>query len=608
MAFHLSGLFSGNTSAAKDAGTKETYTDSAEKARAQAVVRSLVPGQTVSGELVGRNGNEVQIRIGQDTVLTARLDQALKLVQGQMMSFEVKSNAGGVLALRPLFENMAQDLSASRALTEAGLPVEEKSMQMASCMMKEGMNVGREALQHMYRQVVSFPQASVENLVQMERLGIPVTEENIAQFEAYKNYEHKLSDGIKQMLGELPQALSDAFLQGGGKGGLSFIYQLLDSFLSLGKEEGMAGSLTGAENSLPANGEASVLLQTEGKEAGQAGNMPGGATDIREQIFTGVNQGRMPENASIETGLSGGETADALENAKIKQPVFMETGASGAETLTGEERKELISLFGKAGADTEQLALLRQGNMQSQDILELAKSLAQKLSESYPEGHGQSKETMEALGKLFSTGGFQKALQQQVTGQWMLTPEEVGQKKEVSEFYVRLREQTGQLLRALADAGRTDSSLYKTASNMRENVDFIQQLNQVYAYVQLPLKLKGNNAHGELYVYTNKKNMAKKDGNISALLHLDMEHLGTVDVYVVMSDGKIGTNFYLENEEMMDFLEPHLPELTERLNNRGYETEVKVTVREEKVNVMEEILETDKNIGVMSQFSFDVRA
>lgn len=602
MAFHLSGLFSGNTSAAKDAGTKETHTDSAEKARTQAVVRSLVPGQTVSGELVGRNGNEVQIRIGQDTVLTARLEQALKLVQGQMMSFEVKSNAGGVLALRPLFENMAQDLSASRALTEAGLPVEEKSVQMASCMMKEGMNVGREALQHMYRQVVSFPHASVENLVQMERLGIPITEENIAQFEAYKNYEHKLSDGIKQMLGELPQALSDIFLQGGGKEGLSFIYQLLDSFLSLGKEEGMAG------NALPADGEAAIFLQTEGKEAGEAGNMPGGAADIREQTSAGIEQGRMPENASIETGLSDSETADALENAKIKQPVFMETGASGAETLTGEERKELISLFGKAGADTEQLALLRQGNMQSQDILELAKSLAQKLSESYSEGHGQSKEAMEALGKLFSAGGFQKALQQQVIGQWMLTPEEVGQKKEVSEFYVRLREQTGQLLRALTDAGRTDSPLYKTVSNMRENVDFIQQLNQVYAYVQLPLKLKGNNAHGELYVYTNKKNMAKKDGNISALLHLDMEHLGTVDVYVVMSDGKIGTNFYLENEEMMDFLEPHLPELTERLNNRGYETEVKVTVREEKVNVMEEILETDKNIGVMSQFSFDVRA
>ena len=44
---------------------------------------------------------------------------------------------------------------------------------------------------------------------------------------------------------------------------------------------------------------------------------------------------------------------------------------------------------------------------------------------------------------------------------------------------------------------------------------------------------------GELYVYTNKKNLADNDGNVSAFLHLDMDHLGPVDVYVAMQQQKV---------------------------------------------------------------------
>ena len=53
------------------------------------------------------------------------------------------------------------------------------------------------------------------------------------------------------------------------------------------------------------------------------------------------------------------------------------------------------------------------------------------------------------------------------------------------------------------------------------------QINQTYAYIQLPLHLRqGEHKTGELFVYTNKKNLAGRDGRVSALLHLDMEHLG----------------------------------------------------------------------------------
>ena len=151
-------------------------------------------------------------------------------------------------------------------------------------------------------------------------------------------------------------------------------------------------------------------------------------------------------------------------------------------------------------------------------------------------------------------------------------------------------------------------SLFKSVRNIRENVDFMNQLNQMYSYVQLPMKLRGENAHGDLYVYTNKKNLAKKDGNVSAFLHLDMEHLGMVDVYVAMERGRINTNFYLADEKSLDLLEQNIDTLTKRLTEKGYQADAKLMLKEESGNVMEEIIRADKNISVISELSFDVRA
>ena len=64
----------------------------------------------------------------------------------------------------------------------------------------------------------------------------------------------------------------------------------------------------------------------------------------------------------------------------------------------------------------------------------------------------------------------------------------------------------------------------------------MNQLNHMQTYLQLPLKMNGKRENGDLYVYTNKKSLAKKDGNVSALLHLDMQFLGALDVMISMQN------------------------------------------------------------------------
>lgn len=161
--------------------------------------------------------------------------------------------------------------------------------------------------------------------------------------------------------------------------------------------------------------------------------------------------------------------------------------------------------------------------------------------------------------------------------------------------------------------GKADAAGAKSVQNLQNNVDFMNQMNHLFTYVQLPLKMAGNQAHGDLYVYTNKKSLANKDGNVSALLHLDMEHLGPMDVYVAMqkSQNKVSTNFTLRDEAALDLVAKHIHILNERLEKRGYSMNANFQLKEKNVpqtNVMREILTQNKNISVLSKTSFDMRA
>ena len=216
------------------------------------------------------------------------------------------------------------------------------------------------------------------------------------------------------------------------------------------------------------------------------------------------------------------------------------------------------------------------------------------------------------LSKLFQSKEFGKLFAGELGNQLLLKPEQVT-KETMDEYYTNLKNQAAKLMQILEGAGKAETPVARSLQNINQNVDFLNQLNHMFTYVQLPLKMAGDAAHGDLYVYTNKKNLAKKDGNVSALLHLDMPHLGTLDVYVAMQNGRVSTKFYLQEESMIDFLEEHMPILTERLEKRGYQTNAEVVLKEnqESGSVMEEILKQDKNIPEAKPIatrSFDVRA
>lgn len=539
--------------------------------RIMSEMRSLVPGQTIQGEVVARSGNAVQISVAGELLLSARLDQNVNILPGQSMSFEIMSNNGSVLSLSPLYANMANGETIAKALTEAGLMQTKENLEMVSMMMEEGMPIDRESVLRMGRQLLDFPDQEALTLIRMTRLNIPITEANIEQFEQYEAMNHQVVRSAETIMDEIPQLYEELVSEGKMDDAMDFLRSIMDI---LG--ENIAGG--GEETTVGENPPAAELPNPE-------------TVPVEKQ-----------ENPKGEVTLP---TEDATAAAQTS-----ETEELPKEVL--KDREDMAMLLRELGMDEDSAEAVQRGELPAKDVIEFVRKAMEELTGGKVI-KDRNPEEGSPLQRLLGDKGFQAMLKEELMKQWLLKPEQVAQGKEVEKLYERMREQTARMTEALEHVGKADSALGRSVQNLQNNVEFMNQLNHVFTYVQLPLKMTGNNAHGDLYIYTNKKSLAAKDGNVSAVLHLDMEHLGMVDVYVTMKNNKVGTNFTLEDDAALDLVAEHIDILEKRLADRGYELNAKMSRKEpgedgESGSVMQTMLEQSKNISVLSHTSFDMRA
>lgn len=563
--------------------------------RLQNEIRNMKPGQTLQGTVVNRNGNSVQIELAQDFNINARIDQSVSLALGQMMSFEIKANNGSLLSLAPLYTNTANTATILRALAAAGLPETAANIEMVATMMEEGMPIDKESILSMSRQLLDFPGQNPASIIQMTKLGLPVTEANIEQFEHYMNANHQILGSVETIMDELPQVFTE--LMAAGKEGQA--YTFYEAVLNIFTGNETEGSVILQEN-LPAQPE-------EGQPAGQETvSLTQEQTTAQETAQPGTQQAAEQPAGQIQDAV---QTMQQQADDKLLHMTDTadKEGREGGRpvVLTDRQWNSLADMLRNLGVEEETAGQIQKGQIPPKEVLNLIREFLPKAMHDPDVGR-----TME---RLLGGKEFQNLLKAEIGKQWLIEPREVADPKQVEQLYERVREQTMRMHQALAAAEKGDAPLARSVQNLQNNVDFMNQMNHMYTYVQLPLKMLGNNAHGDLYVYTNKKNLAAKDGNVSALLHLDMEHLGPLDVYVTMQNQKVSTNFTVQDESILDLIEEHIGLLHDRLARRGYDFKAKMQIKEaeetdEQESIMRTILHQQKNISVLSRTSFDMRA
>ena len=526
-------------------------------------IMNLMPGSNISGQVISVENGNVTIQLADESVITAALKGNIALEPGSQVSFMVASNYNHKITLSPLFTNfMVSSPSVEKALQAASLPINESSVSMVTHMMEQGMGIDKGSLQAMYRSVASNPNLDTGMVVRLSQMDLAINEMNADSLRAYESMNHQLLGSIQDIMKEF----SDIF-SGTSEGNMSSSVSLFSQMVSLLSDmaDETANSMTDANQSL--------------------------LRDVFKQIIEHLKDpsilNQQQEDGKIADGklIDANPTADkGIENL-LSDAKTVNENLSDGKTVNGsldEQINRLLQTLGK----TE--------NPSTKDVLKLVSDLLQ---------------NRQLDAKILSEPEIGKMLQNKLEEQWLLKPEEVANKDRMESFYEQLRLQTSKLAQLAETVLGKDASLTQKTNQLSQNIDFMNQLNQTFAYVQIPLKMSGSNANGDLYVYTNKKNLSSEDGSVSAYLHLDMEHLGSVDCYVTMQNEKVSTNFKVQDDSILDFLEQNIALLNERLEKRGYSLQASISVKEEETSVIQEM---EKQLGQgsvpISKVSFDARA
>lgn len=537
-------------------------------------VRYIKAGDTFSGEIVSLNDDgTVELLLGDNTKLNAFLSNNMELTLGQTLSFSVSGASDSKISLTPLYANLDGNSAVGKALQEAGLPLTKQNSDMVMAMMERGLPIDSRSLQGMASLASKHPLADPKSIVQMSELSIPLTDENIKEFEVYKENQYKIADSLDD--------LSKGFTEIAQKN-LSENDKIFEVFF--GND----------------NGEVSAAL----KDALQGDfSKIAEAFDLNEDELKTIQQQKAPEEAAVLPEVEVG--TKAVAEGKAQKTDITGHVTDDITLLLGKEGTERLSENLKEAGLPEALAdKVKDGSLSADETLKLTKAL---LDEAGKGNLGE--EAMINYPKLLRSPEYRLLLNNGITNEFLLNPEDVSDKEKVREYYERVVKNADKALEFLNSTGRGQTTLSQGMNSLRQNVDFMNQLNNVMTYMQLPLKMNENKAHGDLYVYTNKKNLSKKDGNVSALLHLDMQHLGTMDIHVQMTNGEnVKTHFILQKEEMLDFIEPHLPELDEALLKRGYKMHSDVSLNKEARDVPDIMFNRGTNEKLIQTTSFDIRA
>ena len=596
------------------------------------LLNSLEPGSYLYGQVQSSSEDGAVLLLENGQKLLAKLTEGVTLTPGQNVTFQVERNQDGIVYMKPLFAEAALEMTAGKALKQAGFMHTPKNLEIVKELLELNMPVDKNTIRSILQKSVTNPEVPVKQLALLEKLGIPVTKENIEQLKQYQANEHQIGKQMDSLMKELGEATRQLLAEGKTTEAAELNQKVLEFLYEELTEQGQEAEGTNAK--LP-NAEATKGELSSEIPIGE--QLPGGKNLAEEQLlnvgknpaeelpsgegksFVGeipLNEGKglageIPLNEGkglvgeipLNEGRGLAEERYLGETA-VSERVVMETegnlpGTRGVmeNPENPEQARSALETERPAGNPVEVLPETRDNGTVSikEQMFELKNLLAQT-------------ENPAELKRLLSNPKFQNILEKGMKEAWQIRPSEFTGKDSVNKSYARVEEQARLLGELLRESGAESGSSLKTITNVQQNLDFLQDLNQVFPYIQLPLQMAGESAHGDLYVFQDKKKQHEEGEPFTAFLHLNMEHLGDVDVYLSLKAQSVSTDITLEKEEVLDLFEAHMDELIGRLEKKGYQVSTSLKISEKKPDFVEDILARQAGGSVVNRYSFDVKA
>lgn len=561
----------------------------------------LREGQTLKGVVSDVHSDQITLVMEDGTAFTGRLPDAGQYSIGQKAAFKIVSLDQNTIYMKAVSTSYLLDMedTIDQALEEAGLPKSARNSDVVRSLLMNQQSISRENLLSSIRLCATYPDADVNSVITLRRLGLPLTPENLAQFEQYENNDHSLLDHFAQItdsIGDLMNAIGTQVPRLSGQTAGQLLNLALSSSLTPEEQalkEAQAAASEAQTEAAAQEGEGSDAPETAEKAPANAADAAlSEETEVSsspfsrmKQIFSSLTDGASAAKAALsETGLA----------KDYKVPFIHEqVGFS----LSPEEREAFHSFLSDLPLPEELTTSLQEGTLTTRDFLTAVRQALPRMSSEQAAG-------------LLSSPAFQRLVKDQFLSNWTLSPEKLKQKGAVEELYQQISSQVDKLSHFSQDVFGKNlfENLQQQTTQTSQNLNFMKLLNDTYQYVQLPVKLQQQNAHGDLYVMTRKESLRRHPDSLKALLHLDMDHLGSLDIHIIRENTSITTKFFVDEKDTLQLLEKNINLLQDALNEQGFSFSSEFSMKEKDFNLVNDFMNAEAPVGTIARYNFDLRA
>lgn len=593
------------------------------------ITDTLKEGEVFEGSVNSVENGKVTIGLANGQTMTARLDSGVSITPGQSVFFEVKSNDGNLVQIRPVsLTGLEANPTLLKALDMANLAASERTINMVNSMMQNSMSISPENLAAMNRAMINNPGVDITTLVTMAKHEMALTPENVSMFQNYASDRAVLSNNFEVISDMLPELMASDELSASDV--ISLNNSIKEIFIA---DENVNVSVgQGTASAVNAEGQAvNPETQVNPNQQSEVNTLPKDALQedvliTNDKLADGLSASNDPKVPNPATQANNIEITNTLEenvsvntkteaNQQIineKAVAEFETGANTLNNIAGEKQvlsfNTLLNNLPDFPKDNN-LVFAENGTLKADaDVNQLFKEISDYLN-NHPD---IPKETLNDIVKNPLYRGLLKNI---ISNSFALEPKDVTKPGEISKLYERVLKQTEALERLVSSFNNKASDSIKNQTNeIKQNINFMNSANEMYNFVQIPLKMYNQNTDSMLYVRQNKKSSYEAGEEITAFLHFDMEYLGPTDVFISLKEANVGCKWNLASEQSMKLIEDNLDILTERLAKKGFNVSSEVVCGEPKTSFVEDFLGevpvdvNDKTEGIVHRYSFDMRA
>ena len=478
-----------------------------------------------------------------------------------------------------------------KALYASGLTASERNLAIVEELLNNQMPVDKSTILQLIKLSATYPEASLPALVLMHKNHLPISTNNIAQFEAYQKGVHQILSQLNSLIGNIRSLVSDnleystnAFNNNINMDAVSNIISNLDSEAIIIDSEDMANALKNIE-----------------------GNHTDDGIQLYKYLLSMLNDGedlteQLTPNSTLVHILGDNELMELqnIINNKMNEAVYSNTdiAATRSQLADGSMTLEsLLSLINDIYDNTPSTAL-GEKNLLPSSVLEAFIKVSDNLSDV----------DRQKLAHLLKSDTARDLLTETLHNRWTLSPNDLTQENKVREFFKRLDKDLDHIKELATNSKLIDTQSTQSSINkLQDNLQFMRDLNELFLYLQLPIRLAQQDVHGDLYVFTRKNQKQVDTDQLNVLLHLDMANLGPMDIHMSMKNKQLNAVFYLE-EASEKIIGPHLHELIDTLLDKGYQFQATTRISDSKPDFITDILQPDTPNQSSHRYTFDIRA